>query len=151
MRKYKINFRISEFNISSKPIPQTVCDKILHFHILPMQPVRDEMKIPIYPSQKSGYRSIAWEKRHGRKGKSQHTFKGKGAVDWTCKDFTKNQKTLLRKIIDHTEYTRMAIYETFIHCDYKETPTGRRQIFKSTPNSKWTFISHADEYKENSL
>lgn len=147
----KINFNISEFNISGRAIPESVADKILHHHILPMQSVREELDVPMWPSEKSGYRSEAWEKQRGRSGKSQHTFKGKGAVDWTCKNFIQNRQKLIKAIIEHTDYTRMALYDTFIHCDYKETSSGKRQVFSSTDDSRWTFISHAEDYKDPSL
>ena len=55
-----MNFTISEFNISRKPIPQDIADKILKWHIVPMQRVRDIFGKAIWPSQKSGYRSKAW-------------------------------------------------------------------------------------------
>jgi len=147
----KINFKISEFNISGRPIPETIADKILEYHIAPIQPLREEMDIPMWPSDKSGYRSPSWEKKKGRNGKSQHTFKEKGAVDWTCEDFLKNKEDFLKGIIKYTDYTRIAIYDTFLHCDYKETSSGKRQIFKSTPDSKWTFLCHAEDYKETKL
>jgi hypothetical protein len=57
-----MNFNISEFNISGRPIPEKVADKILHKHIIPMQKVRDIMDVPIWPSAKSGYRSSRYIK-----------------------------------------------------------------------------------------
>jgi len=135
-----IPFTISEFNISGRPIPETVADKILKYHIAPMQKVRNKLGKSVTPSLKSGYRSPSWEKSKGRSGTSQHTFKGKGAVDWTCEDFEHNKNELLRLIMLHTQYTRMAIYDSFIHCDYKPTPTGKRHLFKSGADSKWEFL-----------
>lgn len=135
----KLNFKLSEFNISGEDIPQSVADKILHKHILPMQPVREELDIPVYPSLKSGYRSVVWEKKHGRTGSSQHTFKENGAVDWTCNDFEKRKDTLLESMIKHTDYTRFAIYASFIHADYKNK-SGNVQIFKNeydTEKEEW--------------
>jgi hypothetical protein len=116
-----------------------------------MQKVRDSMDVPIWPSAKSGYRSVSWEKSHGRSGKSQHTFQGNGAVDWTCENFIANKKDFLRNIIKLTDYTRIAVYDTFIHCDYKDTTTGERQIFKSGNDSRWIFISHTNEYEDGSI
>ncbi len=131
-----MDFTISEFNISGEPILEDVADKILEHHIVPMQKVRDKYGAPIWPSQKSGYRSVQWEKSRGRSGNSQHTFKGKGAVDWTASDLDKLEKL----IIEHTDYTRIARYNTFIHCDYKAK--GERQYFKSDSRSRWTFINN---------
>ena len=124
----KLNFTISEFNISGKPIPEDVADKILKWHIQPMQRVRDKFKDAIWPSLKSGYRSVQWEKKNGRSGNSQHTFKGKGAVDWTCQNFSSKKDKLLKLIIEETDYTRIAVYNSFIHCDYKVTNSMRREF-----------------------
>jgi len=131
----KLNFKLSEFNISGEPIPEEVADKILKFHILPMQDVREELGFAIYPSLKSGFRSVWWERAHGRTGSSQHTFIEKGAVDWTCKDFENNKDDLLKYMLKHTKYTRFAIYDGFIHADFKNK-SGNVQIF----DSKWELI-----------
>ena len=120
-----LNFKISEFNISGEPIPEDIADKILEYHIVPMQMVRIIMGIPMWPSQKSGYRSKEWELSKGRSGNSQHTFQGLGATDWTCRDFPNNKEEFLKEIRENTDYTRMAIYDTFIHCDYKPTGSGK--------------------------
>ena len=133
-----LDFSISEFNISGEAIPEEVADKILKHHIQPMQTVRTKLGLACFPSLKSGYRSIRWERKQGSSGASQHTFKGKGAVDWSCTKFHENKDEFLRLIIDNTDYTRIAVYNTFIHCDYKAND-GKRYLFDSTPSSKWTF------------
>lgn len=140
----KLNFKISEFNISGEAIPEVIADKILKHHIQPMQDVREELDYALFPSQKSGYRSKKWEIDHERSGTSQHVFDGKGAVDWTCNSFTERKKELLDSIIKHTEYTRIAIYEGFLHCDYKPTDQNKRQLFENEYDEekeewKWTF------------
>lgn len=134
-----INFKISEFNISGKSIPEDIADKILKWHITPMIPVRVEIGTTVWASQSSGYRSTYWEKSRGRSGNSQHTFKGKGAVDWTCYNFTINKDVLLELIIKYTNYSRIAVYDNFIHCDYKVTSSGKRELYSSNSNSKWKF------------
>lgn len=151
--KLKLNFNISEFNISGKDIPQQVCDKLLHKHILPMHPVREELGISITASLKSGYRSPEWELAHKRNGTSQHCFgqklngkfdpKEDGAVDWTCFEFPNNKDKLLASMIKHTDYTRMAVYKGFIHGDYKPTPSGRREVYTSDAASNWKFLKYA--------
>ena len=133
----KINFTISEFNISGQDIPEDVADKILKWHIIPMQRVRDKFKNAIWPSLESGYRSEKWEKKRGRSGNSQHTFKGKGAVDWTCQNFKNNKNKLLDFIIEETDYTRIAVYNSFIHCDYKATNSMRRELYSLNKSNKW--------------
>lgn len=135
----KINFEISEFIITGKTIPVIIADKILKWHIVPMMTVRLEMGIAIWASQNSGYRPVSWEKAHGRSGNSQHTFKGKGAVDWTCKDFKLYKDEFLDSIINNTDYSRIAVYNNFIHCDYKPTSSGMRELYTSGSNSKWVF------------
>lgn len=135
----KLNFNISDFNISGKPIPEDIADKILKWHIVPMQRVRNILGFAIWASQTSGYRSKAWEKSRGRSGNSQHTFIGKGAVDWTCRDFKTEKENILVNIIDETDYTRMAVYNSFIHCDYKVTASGQRELYDSDSKSNWKF------------
>ena len=75
----------------------------------------------------------------GRNGNSQHVFRTQGAVDWTCHDFRANHKELLSLILKQTDYTRMAMYNGFIHCDYKSTTSGQRELYKSGNDSKWKF------------
>lgn len=135
----KINFKISRFNISGEDIPEDIADKILHNHIIPLQSVRNSLGIAIWASEKSGYRSVIWEKNHGRNGNSQHCFKTKGAVDLTCANFAFNKDKLLDAIIKYTDYTRIAVYDTFIHCDYK---AKRRILYSSNSQSKWTFTRY---------
>lgn len=137
----KLNFKISEFNISGRSIPESIADKILKWHIQPMQDVRNEVDYAIWASQKSGYRSKSWELAHGRSGNSQHVFKGKGAIDWTCQNFTSNKDEFLRQIIEKTDYTRIAVYNSFIHADYRHTKSGRRELYKSDSASNWVFDS----------
>lgn len=142
-----INFTISEFNISGEPIPQDVADKLLKYHIAPMQVVRDALGFAIFPSQKSGYRSVKWELAHSRDGKSQHCFNGMGAVDWTYKradSFSSNKlnfQLLLNNIILFTSYNRIAVYENFIHCDYA-SKSGKREFYHSDSESNWKFIKY---------
>tara|TARA_R110001599_G_scaffold332511_1_gene547979 strand:- start:24912 stop:25352 length:441 start_codon:yes stop_codon:yes gene_type:complete len=133
-----IPFKTEEFCIEqNKPIPQSVATKIWVFHILPMLVVRTLLDSPMWASKNSGFRPKAYEISMGRSGESQHTFEdeSKGAIDWTCK------KSLLAKmlelILEHTTYTRIAVYENFIHCDYKATD-GNRYLFDSDAKSNWT-------------
>ena len=129
-------FKISELCIDkSKDVPQHIADKILLYHILPMNKVRHELGLPINCSQNSGWRPKEWELSKGRSGKSKHCFliDEKGAADWTAGDL----KQLFKLILKHTEYTRIAVYPNagFIHCDYS---ASKRQLFLSTNSSKWT-------------
>ena len=133
-------FKTSEFVIGNiLDIPVAIVDKIWRYHILPMATPRAILGIPMWASEKSGYRPESWEKQHMRSGKSEHVFRGKGAIDWTCKDFAKNKDAFLAAIIKYTKYTRIAIYDSFIHCDYK-AQDGKRYIYSSTPSSEWDII-----------
>lgn len=139
----RLYFELSEFVITGETIPVDVANKIIHYHMLPLNDVRAHLGRAIWPSQNSCYRPVSWEKKRGRSGRSQHCFLGKGAVDLT---WSGDIDELLHALIEFTDYTRMAIYydnrRPFIHCDYK-SDDGKRYIFKSTPNSKWTFLRYA--------
>ena len=123
-------FNISDFNISGQPIPEDVADKILEYHLIPGNRVRNKLGFAIWPSVKSSYRPRKWELSKGREGNSQHTFKAEGATDWTCLDFDNNLDLFLKTLIKETSYRRFAVYDTFIHCDYAGLD---RWVF----NSKW--------------
>ena len=140
----RVYFTISELCITGTTVPMDVADKLLKYHITPMNPVREELGVPIHcktsKGLNSGWRPKQWEFDHGRSGDSQHVFIEKGAIDWRCSDFQDNKDELLRLIIKHTKYTRIAVYGSFIHCDYKATPNNVRQLFTSNASSQWTFI-----------
>ena len=139
-----IPFSIYEFLITEpKTVELEVCDKIWKYHIIPMVPVREALGVAIWPSLKSGYRPEWYEKSKNRNGNSEHCFKGKGAVDWTCMGFVFRKDKLLQLIIEHTEYTRIAVYDGFIHCDHKPTASGKREIYTSNAQSKWEFWKYA--------
>ena len=124
--------KISDFNITGKPIPEDVADKIEEFHLHPLRWVNACCDFDVKVSAKSGYRPRAWELSHGRGGNSQHCYYHKGATDVTCDNFNINKDELLKVLIEETEYTRFAVYNTFIHCDYAHD-IDDRWVF----NSKW--------------
>lgn len=129
------NFRLSEFNVSGVEIPKSVVNRIKNFHAVPMQKIREIYGKPITVSERSGYRPKWWEVMRGRSGNSQHTYYGtsKGATDWTVDDFEENKDAFLELILEHTQYTRIALYGTFIHCDYKSVEPLKRVLYKNTP------------------
>lgn len=141
-----LNFELSEFCLDAKTVPVEVADKLLKHHILPMQEIRNRLNISITASQHSGYRSRAHELKMKRSGNSQHTFGekpdgtfangAKGAVDWTCSDLN----ALEKELIENSEYTRIARYKNFIHCDYKTTKSGKREYYTSDAKSNWKLI-----------
>lgn len=133
-----IPFSLTELCITNNDLPLDIADKLLKYHITPMVAVRKALNAPITASLKSGYRPVEYEKSKGRSGNSQHTFQGKGAIDWTAADLDKLEKL----IIKHTDYTRIARYNSFIHCDYKPTADGKRQYFTSGADSRWVFVKN---------
>lgn len=119
---FKRYFDITEFLIEPDlPISGEIADKIQK-HIDVINPIREKMVMPIGISKRSGYRSVEYEKRQGRKGTSQHCFIGDGAADYTCNDIE-----TLYKHLCHSEYTRVCLYpnDYFIHADFKTTGHGR--------------------------
>lgn len=130
-------FSFEELCITDDPVPQEVATKLLEYHIIPMNKVRELLNRPITASQRSGYRPKAYELSKGRSGNSQHTFQHLGAVDWTAGNIDK----LLELMIRYTDYTRIAYYPVnhFIHADYKG---NTRMLFTSTPDSRWTFVRY---------
>lgn len=143
-----LNFKISEFNITGQPIPEEVADDLLHYHMIPGQIVSDKTGIDIYPSQKSSYRPVWWEKQRRRSGNSQHTFKKitgqkeRGATDWTSDDFKHDKEAIIKSFIEDTNYTRIAIYNTFLHTDYKPTKSGKRELYQSDAQSNWKLLKY---------
>jgi len=132
----KLNFKISEFCIIEHPLSQSVADKILKYHILPLQRIRNALSKPINISKKSGYRPQEYEIGKGRSGNSQHCFKEEGAVDLVY------YAELLTKLMIDSTYKRVCYYPNngFIHCDYKG---DKREYYEcSSPAGKWKFTKY---------
>jgi len=129
-----MNFDVSEFCITDDPISQDVADKILHFHILPLQEIRDKIGRAVKVSKRSGYRPVDYEKAHGRSGNSQHCFRTHGAVDLVY------DAELLKELKENSPYKRICFYpnNNFIHVDWKGT--GRKYYECPSPTGKWKFI-----------
>jgi len=122
-------FEVSEFHKPQFVLTKEIETKIQH-HIDILNPIREKLGIPIRISKRSGYRPKIYELSRGRSGNSQHTFKGKGAVDLTCK---LDQLQLLFELLQESEYTRICLYvnKNFIHADMKEI-NGSQQVFICT-------------------
>lgn len=134
----RLYFSISELCITPNKIPLHVANKLLKYHIWPMQDIRKMLNKPIWASQSSGYRPRQYEIDRGRSGNSQHVFSGKGAVDWTCEDVD----DLVELLLEHSRYSRICWYPNnrFIHCDYKNEDKGRYYYNCKSPTSKWKLI-----------
>lgn len=148
--KKQVPFSLSEFCIDGvASCPNDVREKIWKYHISPVLNVRKKMGVGITASEKSCYRPFKWEIKKGRSGNSQHTFGvGKdeevrehhlGACDWTIakrdKFFKDHLRHLHKLLIEDTLYTRICLYPTFIHCDYKARD-GKKYLFVEE-EGKW--------------
>ncbi len=133
-------FEIEEFNRTGAILTDELKDKI-QVHIDEMNPVREDLGFPVLVSKNSGYRPEEYEISKGRSGKGEHTYKGKGAADYTCATAQK-VRLLVEKLKKNSKYTRICYYpnDNFVHCDYKTT---ERLYFEcESPTSEW-------EFKEN--
>ena len=133
--KKKVYFEIEEFNRTGAILTKEIEDKI-KVHIAEINPIRIELDFPVLVSNNSGYRPREYEISKKRSGNSEHTFEGKGAVDYTASTASKVKK-LVEKLKKDSKYTRICYYpnNNFVHCDYK---TSKRQYFEAlSPTSAW--------------
>lgn len=152
-----VPFSTEEFCIDgAESSPSHVKEKIWRYHISPVINVRRDVGLPLTASEKSCYRPFKWEIKQGRGGGSQHTFGERsdgtfdednlGACDWSFwnkADRTpENLNKLYYSLMAHTKYTRLAIYNTFIHCDYKARD-GFRYLYNAR-NSGWEFVDKVE-------
>ena len=120
------HFTFKEFTRESV-LPVHVADAILKHHMPALNAVREKLYGPIYISERSGFRSVPWERSQGRSGTSQHTFRNSdgtpclGAVDVTTVPFKLEELGYL--LVKYTGYRRIAWYpeQGFYHCDFKES------------------------------
>lgn len=77
--------------------------------------IREEFGQPMVMN--SAYRSIAWDKAHGRSGNGAHTYGL--AVDIRCpnRDYQERLKAIARK----HDIVRIGTYDTFLHIDIGDT------------------------------
>ncbi len=119
---------LSSYDIAGKGLPDKVETKVLVCHIAPLKLLEEHLGFDLFVSIKSGYRSVKWEKDHGRSGRSQHTYSNLGAVDLTFDDFNNKKDEVIQALADRTKYTRVAIYNSFLHIDYKN-PQSERWLY----------------------
>jgi len=139
---------ISDLCIRDKDIPLSVADAILECHIRPMEKIHQRLKIKA--SERSGYRSLDYELSKDRSGTSQHTFEdtwlnGAGAVDWGLVEWSQiDFKRLTALILDGTDYQRICVYRSFIHCDFKQGSryNGQKELYQSDDLSNWEFVKY---------
>jgi len=136
----KTYFTISEFVIDKNldQIPLHVADKIVEHHISIINPIRVKKGSPIYVSQHSGFRPLAWEKAHGRSGDSQHTFGDRQEHPeqwWGASDYTCTELDWLFEELKESSYRRVCIYrdKKFIHADHK----GHEKLAFESINGVW--------------
>lgn len=133
MRDY---FDIKEFLIDPEmaEVPVHVVQKIDQYHKPILNNVRHLLRCPVIISQHSGYRSVKWERSHGRTGDSQHTFSERGAVD--VRSDEKLDRLLM--LLKASEYSRVCYYphDKFIHCDFYG---ATRKYFEANKSGTWNF------------
>ena len=142
--------KVSDFIIDGKPTNPIIIDKIVKYHLNPINEINKTFIERIYPSVKSSFRSYLWEKSKGRSGASQHCFgenkdlkvnkDALGATDWTCDNINRFKPQLLDALIKGTNYTRLCVYNTMIHGDYKPTEGGKRRLYNINSNGGWVFV-----------
>lgn len=144
MMIYKLYLMISEFiRRPDMATPIGVVDRILKYHIWPMNPIREELGAPLVVSEKSGYRPPQHEISKGRSGTGEHSYPGesKGATDWTT---LKSHLAKLGRLLDEkSPYVRICYYPDngFYHCDYKFEKQGRRYFIQRKTDKSWTEVT----------
>lgn len=127
---------IRSYDITGKGFDKKVEQMVRVCHMAPLMVVDGfickALGINIYVSMKSSWRPKWWETSKGRSGYSEHTYNFMGATDITCDDFENNKEVLLGYLMKHTNYTRLAVYNGFIHADYKNE-WNDRYVY----NSSW--------------
>jgi len=129
-------FGIKEFNTSNAELKEEIKVKIIENFINPLNPIRIAFGKFIFV--RSGYRPELYNKQVGGGKHSQHLFKSKGACDISPTKSgvkpTKADMDLLETVlIESGQFTRIARYKTFFHCDYKGS-------IRALYNSKWVKI-----------
>jgi hypothetical protein len=142
--KFMWYFDLREFCITDNPVPLHTADKIIKYHMLPMNLVREVFGKPVIVSKRSGYRPINYELSMGRTGASQHCFIGKGAADYT---HSGNWDLFIKLLRKYTDYTRICYYpnNNFVHCDYA---SDKRLFYTaSSPAGSWGLVGDLGDFK----
>lgn len=126
------HFEVVEFlEYDPNPTGETV-EKIKEIHIPELEKVRSAVGKPIII--RSASRTKEHELKQGRSGKSVHIFpRGTGAVDVSLKNYASEELNKLEQaIFKHTQYMRVARYNTFLHVDFARTTSGNRSYYRNT-------------------
>lgn len=107
--KFK-NFTIPELQKVCFPAGTSVT-QIDYYSLMRLQKARDYLCEPIRLT--CAYRSVEWDKQHGRNGLSSHC-KGQ-AFDIACRD--KRYRFRLICALIRAGFTRIGVYPTFVHAD----------------------------------
>jgi len=131
--------KIENYNITDKPFDKKVEQVVRACHMNYLvhidRLIHKKHGFNVYVSLKSSWRPKWWEHQKGRSGRSEHSYGFLGATDITCDLFKKNRHILLDHLIKHTSYTRLAVYDGFIHADYKNEYDDS-YVYKIV-NGKW--------------
>lgn len=138
-------FNRVEFLKYDQAASESTKKKIDTIHIPELVKVRSKLGVPIII--RSAARSVEWEKKQRRSGKSQHVYNnGLGAVDVSVKDFDDKKKldALEAALIAETKYTRITRYDTFLHADLAPNLYGKRCYYANTKYG-WMYVGEIKE------
>jgi len=129
-------------------VPLHVADMLHLYHFSTLNPIREDLGVPIIISKHSGFRYYDWEIMKGRSGRSQHTFGQRfdGTFDPQCAgalDLTSDKLLeLLRLLRIFSTYKRICYYEKdgFIHGDFRSIVEGKRRYYEyNYETQEWDF------------
>ena len=132
----KVRHNISDFVFRHDlPCEPHVYDAILHYHLIPIQKVENQLDCKVVPtlvgSRGGGgsvYRHPRHEREQGRSETGEHTFKDKkGAGDYSVTDFKQFHR--FGELLTRQDFTRFFFYHEnhFVHVDYRNVEY--RQFF----------------------
>jgi hypothetical protein len=132
--------------------PRYVWDRIEAHHIRPLIRIYLSEGVALVPSMRSCYRSVAYELKKGRSGKSLHTFPAasRGACDLIRLDGV-DVSSAIDLLVELGPWRRICYYrlQGFVHVDYGDQDgglCGRRQLWECDGGSApWRFASWLPE------
>lgn len=139
----------SQWSRTEDPIPPDVWAIIRDHYITPCSRLFYHHRVALVPSDRSCYRTVAYELSRGRRGSSLHTFPPGtlGACDLTTASGLEIIHHL-DTIVDHGPWRRIAVYtnNNFIHVDYGDQGArsgDRRSLWAcARPREPWRLMSY---------
>lgn len=134
------------------PIPARIWSVVDLCYVHPLRALQARTGAMFFPSLRSGFRPISWERSKGRSGSSLHTFPGgsMGAVDLVMWN-GEHVRHYVDLLVEFGPWRRIAYYSSkgFVHVDYGHSISGRgsrRQLFEGIgSDGVWSFRSYLAE------